>query len=66
MASNTEGHLKTDNFQMRCLRDILGLTLWDRCRIADDLEKCGEATVRDQLKTKQLQWFGDLMRMPTH
>ena len=51
---------------MRCLQDILGLTLWDRSRNADVLEECGEATVRDQLRMKRLQWFGHLMRMPTH
>ena len=43
---------KLTTFQMRCLRDILGLTLWDRCRNADVLEECGEATVRDQLRMK--------------
>ena len=57
---------KLTTFQMRCLRDILGLTLWDRCRNADVLEECGEATMRDQLRLKRLQWFGHLMRMPTH
>ena len=53
-------------FQMRCLRDILGLTLWDRRYNADVLEECGEATMRDQLRLKRLQWFGHLMRMPIH
>ena len=57
---------KLTTFQMRCLRDILNLTLWDRRRNADVLEECGETAVRDQLRIKRLQWFGHLMRMPTH
>ena len=57
---------KLTNFQIWCLRDILGLTLWDRCCNADILEECGKATMRDQLRLKRLQWFGHLMRMPTH
>ena len=43
---------KLTTFQMRCLQDILGLTLWDRCRNIDVLEECREATVRDQLRMK--------------
>ena len=57
---------KLATFQMWYLRDILGLTLWDRCYNADVLEECREATMRDQLRLKRLQWFGHLMRMPTH
>ena len=53
-------------FQMRCLRDILGLTLWDRRRNVDVLEECGETTVRDQLRLKRLQWLGHVLRMPIH
>ena len=57
---------KLITFQLRCHWDILGLTLWDRCRNADVVEECGEATMRDQLRLKRLQWFGHLMRMPAH
>ena len=57
---------KLTTFQMRCLRDILGLTLWDRRRNTDILEECGETTMREQLRMKRLQWFGHIMRMPTH
>ena len=45
---------KLTTFQMRCLWDILGLTSWDRCRNADVLEECEEATMRDQLRLKNL------------
>ena len=31
---------KLNSFQMRCLRDILGITLWDRVRNVDILERC--------------------------
>ena len=57
---------KLTTFQMQFLRDIQGLTLWDRCRNADVMEECGEAAMRDQLRFKRLQWFGHLMQIPTH
>ena len=37
--------LKT--FQMRCLRDILGLTLWDMHRNVDILKETGELPVEE-------------------
>jgi hypothetical protein len=45
--------LKT--FQMRCLRDILGLTLLDRRRNIDILEETGELPIEHQLRKKRLQ-----------
>ena len=56
--------LKT--FQMRCLRDIVGVTLWDKRRNDDILEETGELPVEEQLRLKRLQWFGHLQRMPDH
>ena len=56
--------LKT--FQMRCLRDIVGVTLWDMRRNVDILEETGELPVEEQLRQKRLQWFGHLQRMPDH
>ena len=41
-------------FQMRCLWDILGLTLWDRQRNVDILKQVGEFPVEEQLKQRQL------------
>ena len=49
---------KLTTFQMRWLRDILGLTLRQN---ADILEECGETTVSEQLRLKRLQWFGHIM-----
>ena len=48
--------LKT--FQMRCLRDIVGVTLWDKQHNADILEETGELPVEEELRLKRLQWFG--------
>ena len=56
--------LKT--FQMRCLRDIVGVTLWDKRRNVDILEETGELAIEEQLRQKRLQWFGHLQRMPYH
>ena len=53
-------------FQMRCLRDIIGVTLWDKRRNVDILEETGELPVEEQLRLKRLQWFGHLQRMPDH
>ena len=56
-----KGIRKLTTFQMQCLRDILGLTLWDRRWNTDILEECGETSVREQLRLKRLQWFGHIM-----
>ena len=53
-------------FQMRCLRDIVGVTLWHRHRNSDILRETGEPPVEDQLRQKRLQWFGHMQRMPEH
>ena len=56
--------LKT--FQMRCLRDILGLTLWDMHQNVDILKETGELPVEEQLRQRRLQWLGHVQRMPNH
>ena len=55
---------KLHAFQMKCLREIVGVTLWDRRRNVDILEETGELPVEEQLRHKRLQWFGHLQRMP--
>ena len=57
---------KLKAFQMRCLHDILGVTLWDRMRNTTILEKIGESPVEDQLQQRRLQWYGHVWRMPAH
>ena len=57
---------KLKTFQMRCLRDIIGVTLWNRMRNTTILEKAGELAVEDQLHQSRLQWFGYVWRMPAH
>ena len=56
--------LKT--FQMRCLRDILGLTLWDMHRNVGILKEIGELPVEEQLRQRLLQWLGQVQRVPDH
>ena len=55
---------KLHAFQMKCLREIVGVTLWDRRRNVAILEETGELPVEEQLCHKRLQWFGHLQRMP--
>ena len=55
----SQKHLnKLRTFQMRCLCDILGLTLWDKVRNTTILEGTGELLVEKQLRQRRLQWFG--------
>ena len=53
-------------FQMKCLRDIVEVTLWDKRRNKDIFAETGALPVEDQLKLRRLQWFGHLQRMPDH
>ena len=53
-------------FQMKCLREIVGVNLWDRRRNVDIFDETGELPVEEQLCQKQLQWFGHLKRMPNN
>ena len=57
---------KLKSFQMRCLRDILGITLWNRVRNTDILARTGVLPVEEQLRQRRLQWFGHVWRMPTN
>ena len=40
---------KLKTFRMRCLQDILSVTLWDRIRNSTILEMTGELSMEDQL-----------------
>ena len=51
------------SFQMRCLQDILGITLWNR---VDILEETVLLQMQKQLRQRCLQWFGHAWRMPTN
>ena len=55
---------KLHAFQMKCLQEIAGVTLWDRRKKVDILEETDELPVEEQLHHKRLQWFGHLQRMP--
>ena len=51
---------------MRCLQDILGITLWNRVRNTDILARTGVLPVEEQLRQRRLQLFGHVWRMPTN
>ena len=51
-------------FQMKYLRDIVGVTLLNKRRNEDILAETGEVPVEDQVKLRRLQWFGHFLRMP--
>ena len=53
------------SFQIRCLHDILGITLWDQVRNTDILKRMRMVTVEGQLRQRCLQWFGHVWRVPT-
>ena len=56
--------LKT--LKMRCLRDILGLTLWNMHQNVDLLKEMVELPVEEQLRQRRLQWLGHMQWMPDH
>ena len=51
-------------FHMRCIRDILGFTLWGRRRNEDLLKEADEQPIETKMKEMRLRWFGHLQRMP--
>ena len=53
-------------FQMQCLWDILGLTLWDRQRNIDVMKQAGEVPVEKELKQRRWQWLSQVWWMPDH
>ena len=65
-AANQQDIRRLHAFQMKALRDIVGVTLWDRRRNEDILKETGETPVEEQLRQRRLQWFGHLQRMPDH
>ena len=54
---------KLRTFHMRCLWDILGVTLWEMRRNTDILRETGELPIEEQLRRKHLQWFGHVKRI---
>ena len=65
-AANQQDIRRLHAFQMKALRDIVGVTLWDKRRNEDILKETGEIPVEEQLRQRRLQWFGHLQRMPNH
>ena len=57
---------KLKTFQMRCILDILGFTLWDRRRNEDLLKEADEQPIEMKMKEMRLRWFSHFQRMPDH
>ena len=50
-------------FEMRCLRCILGVTLFDRLRNDAIREQLGiQKNIVDMIRSRQLKWFGHVVR----
>ena len=47
---------------MKCLRDIVGVPLWNKRRNEVILDETGKVPMGDQLGLKRLQWFGHLYK----
>ena len=56
---------KLRTFHLKCLRDILGVTRWDKIRNENILRSANEVSIEDQLKHLRLQWLGHDIRMDT-
>ena len=54
---------KLRTFHMKCLRNILGVTRWDKIRKESILCSVNEVPIEEQLKHLRLQWLGHVMRM---
>ena len=54
---------KLRTFDMKCLRDILRVTRWDKLRNETILCRANEVPIEGQLKHLRLQWLGHVMRM---
>jgi len=56
---------KLEVFQMRCLRQILRVTLHDHLRNDTIRERCEQQqTMEEQIQQRRLRWFGHVCRMP--
>lgn len=57
---------KLKSFHMRCIRDILGFTLWHKRGNEEPLKEKDEQAIEEQMKELGLTWFWLLQRMPNH
>ncbi|EYB84083.1 hypothetical protein Y032_0323g2491 [Ancylostoma ceylanicum] len=57
---------KLETFQMRCLRQIRGISILSRIRNEHIRDSCGhQPTVEEQIRIRRLRWFGHVCRMDT-
>ncbi|EYC46121.1 hypothetical protein Y032_0407g912 [Ancylostoma ceylanicum] len=55
---------KLETFQMRCLRQILGIRLRNRIRSEEIRRRCNEQpTIASVIRKRRLKWFGHVCRM---
>ncbi|XP_023231892.1 uncharacterized protein LOC111631815 [Centruroides sculpturatus] len=55
---------KLETFQLKCLRQILGISLWDRITNNAIRTRCQQQpSVKTQIQQRRLRWFGHVCRM---
>ena len=58
-------HIKLlENFNMQCIKKILGITWRDRVPYTEMLTRTGLQSIECQLLRRQLRWVGHVLRMP--
>ena len=58
---------KLEAFQMRCLRQILGVSIRDHYQNEIIRMRCDQQrTIEEQIQKQRQQWFGHICRMSTH
>ena len=58
---------KLETFQLRCLRQILGVSLCDHYQNETVRTKCdNQPLIKEQIQKRRLRWFGHVCRMNTN
>ena len=55
---------RMESFHMKCLRRILGITLWDHIPNVNILHSCQISSISLMVQQARLRWLGRLGRMP--
>ena len=64
-ALKEEDARRLEVFQMRCLRQILGISLRDRVPNTEIRRRCSnQPTIKERCKAARLRWLGHVIRMP--
>ncbi len=55
---------KLNTFHRRCIRDIVGVTIWDQIRTEVVFRRAKEDPIEVQIRRQRLRWLGHVARMP--